>query len=659
LIIVVLLLFLFDFGVVNAADVVPNEIKQPGTQPLEIPGLDPVNNCVKCHGGYDQAVEPYHNWIGSMMAQAGRDPIYWATQAVAEQDFDGSGDLCLRCHTPKGWLEGRSTPTDGSGVLPRDDNGVECDLCHRMTNPDGLEHLGVQNPPFIANNTGDPLFVPPITGYYGSGMYVLWAGADKLGPYDRVRSAHPFMQSKFHRSVDFCGTCHDVSNPAVGDLAQNNGAQVPLPPETFNGTLGTPVDGKAAFNNFPYMYGIVERTFSEYKAGKISKTLVSDYKTLPADLRVTGGALDTVYNNAMLAGKGGNYSDGTPRYFSCQACHLSPVTGKGAFQGSAPVRNDLPLHDMTGGNYWMPSVIQYLDAQGKLVLGGPLSQKQINGMNDGAVRAQNQLDMAANLSVNGNILKVINLCGHKLISGYPEGRRMWLNITWYDGEGAIIREDGKYGPLVNATGNPVTVINPANNLPVQVESILNLKDLNTRIYEVHPAITKEWAQKLLAVNASYYGPIVIEYDRYTGAPGMTISDLATSTTQNYLYSFHFVLNNKVASDNRIPPYGMTYDEAKVRNILPVPDTQYGNPAPGGEYNYWDEVNLVPPDNAESATIELLYQPTSWEYIQFLYLANNNDPNAFLGQEGVNMLDAWLNNGMAQPHVMASTKWPAP
>ena len=28
-----------------------------------------------------------------MMSHAGRDPIYWATVAIAEQDFDGAGDL--------------------------------------------------------------------------------------------------------------------------------------------------------------------------------------------------------------------------------------------------------------------------------------------------------------------------------------------------------------------------------------------------------------------------------------------------------------------------------------------------------------------------------------------------------------------------------------
>ena len=51
-------------------------------------------------------------------------------------------------------------------------------------------------------------------------------------------------------------------------------------------------------------------------------------------------------------------------------------------------------------------------------------------------------------------------------------------------------------------------------------------------------------------------------------------------------------------------------------------------------------------------VELLYQPTSWEYIQFLHLANDGS-NAFLADEGVNMLEAWLNTGMAAPHPMAS------
>ena len=57
-------------------------------------------------------------------------------------------------------------------------------------------------------------------------MLSLWGGGDKLGPYSDAAAKHQFHQSPFHRSVDFCGTCHDVSNSAVGDLAHNNGSQV-------------------------------------------------------------------------------------------------------------------------------------------------------------------------------------------------------------------------------------------------------------------------------------------------------------------------------------------------------------------------------------------------------------------------------------------------
>jgi hypothetical protein len=62
--------------------------------------------------------------------------------------------------------------------------------------------------------------------------------------------------------------------------------------------------------------------------------------------------------------------------------------------------------------------------------------------------------------------------------------------------------------------------------------------------------------------------------------------------------------------------------------------------------------LDPPVGATTGEISLLYQPTSWEYIQFLDLANDRSV-AFLADEGVNMLEAWIATGMAAPHTMAS------
>jgi hypothetical protein len=154
---------------------------------------------------------------------------------------------------------------------------------------------------------------------------------------------------------------------------------------------------------------------------------------------------------------------------------------------------------------------------------------------------------------------------------------------------------------------------------------------------------------------------VLSFNRVTGAVDRTLGDLAAQTPGTHHETFHFVLNNTVAKDNRIPTYGMTYEEARKRNALPVPATQYGGPTGTDAFNHWDSVTLSPPAGAAYANISLMYQSTSWEYIQFLYRANTGQ-NAFLANEGVNLLNAWLATGMAEPVVMASTTWgnaPAP
>jgi len=627
----------------RGALVVPTDIQQPGTQPDEVNNLETPDKCDNCHGARNKGVELAHEWRGSMMAHAMRDPIFLATMAIAEQDFDGSGDLCLRCHTTAGWMAGRSTPTDSSGLQSGDADGVECDFCHAMTNPDDSEHLGVQNGDFIANDGGSPA-----KGYYGSGMVSLWDEGEKLGPYGLpINPPHSFLRSEFHRSVDFCGSCHDVSNPAVGDLAHNNGRQAGAPPVIASGVPGSPVTGKAAFNNFPHSYGVVERTFSEYKSGALVEMAVSDYSSLPPDLKA--GAIAEAYTAALAAGTGGNYADGVTRYFSCQTCHMKPTTGVGCSRNDAPTRSDLPFHDMTGGNYWMPQAIAYLDGVDKLLHGGGMSTEVTNDMLAGAERAKHQLEIAASLEdVGGNTVRITNLTGHKLISGYPEGRRMWLEIEWFDDGDTVLRTDGEWGPLFDGA-TPVEVIDPATSLPVQVKSILDLHDPNTKIYEAHYGLTQEWANQLLGLG--YPANLALSYDRLTGAVEHTLGNLASEPPGTEYESFHFVLNNTILKDNRIPTWRMSYDKARVRNALPVPDTQYGNPGPGGEYEHFDDVVLNPPPGAVTGEVDLYYQTTSWEYIQFLHLANDGSV-AFLANEGDNILEAWLNTGMSEPYEMA-------
>jgi hypothetical protein len=653
------LLSLFALAGILASPTIPPEIDLPGTQPGEVAAFS--SGC-GCHYGTDNPQwEPGFGWEGSMMGNASRDPIFWATLAIAEQDFvpnadptlrGGVGDLCIRCHSVGGWMAGNSTPTDGSGLGADEDRGVECEFCHLMVDPDEPTNITgtveEQNPPFEAF---DPVSGEP---YFGSGEYVLNSEGTRLGPYAEGDHAanHAAYGSPFHRQSKFCGTCHDVSNSAVGDLAHNFGAmEVMLEPGTYSGVFGSAAETKAAFNNPPYAYGIVERTFSEHVSSTISTTLVNDFPSLPADLRHIGGALDVAYHRAWDARLDANYEDGTLRYFTCQTCHMYARTGKGCDKNNAPIRTDLPQHDHMGTGYWMPDVIQYQDAKGTLVFGAGLTADQITAMDDAKQRAADQLTRAASLTLSqvGNHLhiRVTNLTGHKFITGYPEGRRVFMNVKWLDGGGQEIpgTEIGAYGPI----GRTITDLNSVIH---QVESIIDLDD--TLIYEAEPGMDQQWAAQLSSLG--YPDGMVLTYDRMTDAVEHTLGELKNSPAGTMFHTFHFALNNVMVHDNRIPPYQMRYDDARTRNCLPIPKDQFGAPGPGGVYDHWDDVDYDIPSGAVTAEVRLYYQQTSWEYVQFLWLENDT-LGPFLGQEGINFLDAWANTGMNAPLEMAFASIP--
>jgi hypothetical protein len=648
------LLSLVSIFLVLASPTVPNEIKQPGTQQLEAPTF--ATNCACHYNTTNPQWEPGRGWEGNMMGNAGRDPLFWATVAIAEQDFlpnadpalrGGVGDLCIRCHSVGGWLAGRSTPTDGSGLAASDDRGVECEFCHLMVDPDQQVNIPgtteEQNAPFEAFD--------PLTGeaYHGSGQWVINSEGTRLGPYAEgdEQAKHAALGSAFHRDGDFCGTCHTVSNSAVGDLAHNFGAQeIMLDPGTFSGVPGSPIEDKAAFNNFPYAYGVVERTSAEWNASNWKTTRVNDFGTLPAELQHLGGAPDIAYHRAWDARQDADFEDGTPRYFTCQTCHMYARTGVGSDKQGTPIRTDLGQHDLTGFGHWIAEAVIHQDDKGTLVFGGGLDQDKRDAMLEGRQRAVDQLTRAGSLSASqvGNDLRVTvtNLTGHKLTSGYPEGRRVWINIVWRDGGGAIVHEDGAYGPL------PRPAVLDLDGLPHQVESILDLEE--TVILEAEPGMDQAWAAQLSSLG--YPDSMVLGYDRLTDAVYHTLGELRLESPGDAYHTLHFALNNVMVHDNRVPPWGLRYDEARLRNCLPVPYEQFGNPGPGGVYNHWVDHDFEIPVGAESAEVKLFYQQTSWEYIQFLWL-ENDQLGPFLGQEGVNLLDAWLNTGMAAPVEMAA------
>jgi hypothetical protein len=213
----------------------------------------------------------------------------------------------------------------------------------------------------------------------------------------------------------------------------------------------------------------------------------------------------------------------------------------------------------------------------------------------GVARATELLQKAADLAVSvqsGKLsVRVTNQTGHKLPTGYPEGRRMWVNVKFFDATGALVGESAAYN---SATGELA-------------------HDAEAKIYEVHPGIDEN-IKDVVGLPA---GP-----------------------------SLHFVLNNKIYTDNRIPPRGFKNAEFAA----------FGGAPAGYSYDdgqHWDDTAYAIPAGARRAEVRLYYQSTSKEFIEFLRDENRTNSK---GQE---MYDLWNNNGKCPPTLMAQSEWIAP
>lgn len=624
-------------------------IRMPGSQQGSV-AIEDAGNCLGCHGGPDNPsdrlkyLSPGFRWQGSMMGQAARDPLFFACFTVAAQDSawaigtPNAADLCMRCHFPMGWLGGRSDPPNASRMTGGDYDGVQCDFCHRLVDPffdatyDGeregaswstyWDEANATTPGSIAAATAtwnadvaqsaaflcfngtnfygaDHRPISPTYTEAGAGQYYVTAENQRMprAPFADPGAKHSILYSRFHKSKYACATCHDVSNPVLANLGADTTAC--LPTETNSAAL----------------YFHVERTFSEF--------MCSGYGA-QGGMTGTGAYAPALFETS----RPGNV------IATCQDCHMPDGYGRGCNKSSGVVRKDeslehlesgQPRHDLTGGNLWIPYLLASTDPtspnydsfnearlwQGPAALTLDLSQGVTPdpvALLDAAARAAANLEAAAsitNLTYNpltgACTFQVVNHTGHRLLSGFPEGRRMFVTLRAYVGD-ALVYELNPYDSAIGTLKGLPKAYSAASPPLTTWE-----QHLDSLVYEIHPS------------------------SALTGEDS----------------TFHFVLATGRSKDNRIPPRGYDIEQAVTRLCEPVwhgaSDTNYYTAA---EYaGGYDAVALQLPAGVEKLDVQLYYQTTSREYVEFLRDEINGTADSLP-----------VNPGDPSPYIIQTNSW---
>jgi MYXO-CTERM domain-containing protein len=132
---------------------------------------------------------------------------------------------------------------------------------------------------------------------------------------------------------------------------------------------------------------------------------------------------------------------------------------------------------------------------------------------------------------------------------------------------------------------------------------------------------------------------------------------AGATMEPYPTQFHFVTNQIVFQDNRIPPAGFDTTNVKFDEMAPVPASLYPpTTANGTILQHWDDSSytIAIPATATGdvqVTVSLLYQTASKDYVDFLQANGPRAGNAVT--RGDDIKTVWQNHGKSEPVVMAT------
>ncbi|HET7833842.1 MAG TPA: fibronectin type III domain-containing protein [Gallionella sp.] len=654
-------------------------VPNPGTQQQELTNItfpaqwnvfEFVVTCGACHAGtVDQHTAHFGNWAGGNMASAMRDPVFRANQvgvnsvvkAVTGQD--GAGNVCMRCHSPNGWLSGRFDPVlggaaDGSTtmnsiLLSTDGEGVMCETCHRAAGsvtykrPDVLnnastgvldkvwsllagmfdwEHQGhtpsdqagdptiaaglpygdtslqfIDGMTYIGKYSGmtDVYFSDvPLGGSYTGQIYAVYpdwwaASGNPMNPvpagmpaqnsagqylaYAADGTLPPALEVPVSTPInavtgvsDYYAQAFSIEHPTVGGAGRRTSAT-----DTLNNLL--PVlpsgsGGSASPNNFirtsefcgschdltvPVLnHGMPEqRTYTEWKFSDFSKATNVGYDPIKRQ----------VWNGQQR----------------CQDCHMPALKHEytdldsGSYNADPFLVGGFPygknraaqggtsFHKLAGANRDLPQMMKVLYPEVDLeIIGVPTGKdpRPFPGMlsDRGPMwdRTKNNTEISMRDALDLNIIqaptevagqpgvyemkvKVLNQSGHRIPTGYPDGRRLWLSVAVKDSTGATVYQSGVYD-AAQAT-------------------------LSTSATEAFKRAQSNVIDATVAGNNA-----VMVYERVTGTctdtNGAAIFPDPTAAVPAACAPSSALTNNFILFDNRIPPKGFTYADYRQAGV---------------------------------------------------------------------------------------------
>jgi hypothetical protein len=200
---------------------------------------------------------------------------------------------------------------------------------------------------------------------------------------------HRVIQSDFIQSSEMCGACHSLFNPTERA-------------HTADGTM------------LPIAY-YEQRTYEEWADS-----------SMPA------------------SGK------------TCVGCHFERGTGKAAREGEM-IYPDLAIHLIVGGNFFSPAAVNLTDPLFPVGLELPHVIAAVDDSLRSAAKLVVTSTLARPISVRGRdafaiALRLTNLTGHKLPTGYPEGRRVYLEVSLFLAGTGTVAVSGRWDP---ASGNVI------------------------------------------------------------------------------------------------------------------------------------------------------------------------------------------------------------